>query len=544
MDSLRRRTVYYLGMLIGVMFVYAVLYDYGMWAYEGEQQSFLHSLQIVVETFTTTGFGSDAPWDSAAMNVLVIVMDLTGVALIFLALPVLVFPLVEEMLSTTVPRQVDEALTDHVVVCTYTPRVDPVIDELEPRGVNYVIAEPDRDVAVDLHEDGYRVVNADPEAFEGLERAGLQRARALLADVSDEVDASIVLAAREVSESVQIVSVVEDPNRTAYHRLAGADEVLSPRPLLGRGLVSKVTTAVTTDLGDAIEIGDDFEIAELPVHRGSPLVGQSLADSGIRERSGANVVGAWFRGRFESPPPPDATLDEGTVLLVTGSTDQLEALKQLTLSDVRQFENGETLVVGHGEVGRTVGEALDRAGLQYTVVDTEDHEGVDVVGDATDPATYRAAGIDGTRTVILALPDDTATEFAALVIRDLRPDVEVIARVEEPQSARKLYRAGADYVLSLATVSGRMIASRILENEDVLSIDHQVNVVRMSAPGLAGRTLGEADVRSRTGCTVVAVERDGTVVTDLGPEFRVREGDRLVVAGTDEGTNRFTELLG
>ena len=106
-----------------------------------------------------------------------------------------------------------------------------------------------------------------------------------------------------------------------------------------------------------------------------------------------------------------------------------------------------------------------------------------------------------------------------------------------------MYRAGADYVLSLATVSGRMLASTILEDEEVISLDKQVEVIRTHAPGLVGRTLGEADVRARTGCTVVGVERDGEVITDLGADFRIREGDELVIAGTDEGTNRFMETL-
>jgi hypothetical protein len=106
-----------------------------------------------------------------------------------------------------------------------------------------------------------------------------------------------------------------------------------------------------------------------------------------------------------------------------------------------------------------------------------------------------------------------------------------------------MYRAGADCVLSLATVSGRMLASIILANGAVTSLDKQVAVLRTRAPGL-GRTLGEADVRARTGCTVVGVERDCEVVTDPGPGFRTPEGDELIIAGTDEGTNRFTETMG
>jgi Trk K+ transport system NAD-binding subunit len=544
MDTWQRRTVYYSLGLTGVMLVYAVLYHHGMRIFEGEEHTFLHSVQIVVETFTTTGFGSDAPWESPEMNALVIVMDLTGVILIFMALPVLVFPLLEEVLSTTVPTTVENGVDDHVVICTYTSRADALIDELESWGVEYVIVEPDRERATSLYEDGYTVIRADPESVNGLERAKLADARALVADVSDEVDASIVLTARELTEDVRVVSVVEDPDRTAYHRLAGADEVLSPRPLLGESLATKVTTSVSTDLGGTVEIGDDFEIAELPIHRGSRLVGTTLAESGIRERAGVNVVGAWFRGEFETPPSPDATLTNGTVLLVTGREDQLERLAELTRSAVRRFDPGETVVIGYGQVGRTVVAALDDAGLPHTVVDRTEAAGVDVVGDASEPETLRAAGVTDARSVILALPDDTTTEFATLVIRDLSPGTEVIARVEEARSIQKMYRAGADYVLSLATVSGRMIASTILDDEDVLSLDQQVDVVRTPAPGLVGRTVGGALVRTKTGCTVVGIERDGDVITDVGPDARIQEGDELIIAGTDRGIHRFNELMG
>lgn len=65
-------------------------------------------------------------------------------------------------------------------------------------------------------------------------------------------------------------------------------------------------------------------------------------------------------------------------------------------------------------------------------------------------------------------------------------------------------------------------------------------MVRTTAPELVGRTIGDALVRTRTGCTVVGVERDG----DVGPEFRVEPGDDELVAGTDEGIRRFNELAG
>jgi Trk K+ transport system NAD-binding subunit len=541
MDTWKRRTVYYLSTLAVVILTFALAYDYGMSVFEDHHQPFYRSLQVVIETFTTTGYGSDAGWETLEMNVFVMVMDLTGVLLIFMALPVFVVPLFEEALSTTIPTAVED-LEDHVIICTYSPRAEALIAELESWNVEYVIVEPNREEALELYESGYSVIHGDPETVDTLTAANLAEATALVADASDEVDVSIVLTARETEADARVVSVVEEPEHETYHELAGVDEVLSPRRLVGESLANKVTTAVSTELGGAVEIGEDFEIAELSIQRGSELVGHTLAESGIRERSGANVIGAWVQGEFDTPLSPDVELTAGTVLLVAGRQAQLERLKELTRSQAHRPRRGTVLVVGHGEVGSTVTDALASANIPYTVVDIEDKPGVDVIGDTTDPETLEEAGIEETRTVVFTVADDTLTGFGTLVARDLNPDIEGLARAEETENVQKIYRAGADYVLALATVSGRMLASTILEQEEVISMDKQVEIVRTTAPEFAGQTLAEADVRARTGCTVVAVERERTILTEVGPDFRFRRGDDVIVAGTDEGVNRFTTL--
>lgn len=550
METVKRRAAYYVISIAVLILGSSVVYDLGMKAFEPGPYppeyvdiSLIHSMQVVVETFTATGYGSDSPWYSTEMNMLIMVLDLTGVALFFLALPAVFVPLLQNAIATSVPEELEQELSDHVVICTYTSRADVLIEELESHHVEYVLVEPDTETAIELQNEGYTVVNADPESVSDLQRLNLPEARALVADVSDRVDASIVLAAKEVREDLRVISVVEEPEHESYHRLAGADIVLTPRQLLGEGLAQKLTTGVSTELGDAIEIGDHFDIIEVPIRHGSDLAGMTLAESQIRDEFGVNVIGAWFRGEFASPPPPDRTLEGGTVLLITGDETQLAALESELLSTVRQFRRGDTVIVGYGEVGETIGTALSDADISYTVVDGTSGPDVDFVGNATDTETLEKAGVKDAHSVVLAIPDDTTTEFATLVVRDLTDSVEVLARADNVEGVMKTYRAGADYVLSLAMVSGRSIAAVVLEDEDILSIGTTVEVIRTTAPGLVGTTLAEADVRKRTGCTIVAVERNGTVLTDLEADFRIQDGDEVVIAGTDEGTNLFAELF-
>lgn len=539
MERVRQRAAYYLVLFVAMLAAYTMIYRWGMATFEGEVPSMARSLRFVVETITTVGYGTEANWSSDAMNLMATGMILTGVLFFFLSLPLFVIPLFEVALSRSPPTNVD--LADHVVICGFTGRGETFIEELSARDTDYAVVESDRERAMDLHDDGYVVIHGSPESPDGLDAASVSDSRAVVADADDETNASIALTCREVAPSTTVVAFAEDPDNEEYIRYAGADEVLMPRHILGESLADKVTAAMSTELGDVVELDGDFEVAELPVQVGSEVEGLRLEESGIREGTGANIIGAWREGVFDPEPGPEDVLEAGTILLVAGRTEQLERLKSLTRSEARGHDRGRVLVVGHGEVGRTVSNALAEADVPYTVVDVEEYPSVDVVGDARDAQTLTDASVADARAVIFALPDDTVTIFATLVCHELADHVEVVARASEPDNVRKLYRAGADYVLSLSTVSGRMLASTVLE-EEVMAPEKQVDVIRSKAPALAGQSLESVDVRSRTGTTVIAVERNGELLTDLAPEFVVQFDDELIVAGSDAGTNRFTKI--
>ena len=123
MRSLRKRVAYFLLFTAVLVITVSVVYDFGMRAFEpgpypppGTEISLLHSMQVVVETITATGYGSDAPWKSPEMNALVVLLDLTGVGLFFLALPAVLLPWFRDAFSVSVPTAVDDEHSDHVVI--------------------------------------------------------------------------------------------------------------------------------------------------------------------------------------------------------------------------------------------------------------------------------------------------------------------------------------------------------------------------------------------------------------------------------------------
>jgi Trk K+ transport system NAD-binding subunit len=180
-----------------------------------------------------------------------------------------------------------------------------------------------------------------------------------------------------------------------------------------------------------------------------------------------------------------------------------------------------------------------------TVLDSDEQSGVDVVGDARAPDVLHDAGLDEAAALLLMVGDDTAATLSTLIARELNPEIRIIVRANHEANVNKLYRAGADYVQSLVTTSGRMLVSTVFEDEDVLSYSKQISVVRLPADGLVGTTLADADVRDTTGSTVIAVLRAGEPVTDFDPAaFEFQAGDEVIVAGTDDSTTEFERRFG
>jgi Trk K+ transport system NAD-binding subunit len=473
------------------------------------------------------------------MLVLSMLMQLTGVALIFLTLPAFVLPLFAEAFASEPASSYDGE--GHVIVCSFSPTVETLVDELGERGKPHVVVEPDDDRAEELDDRGVPVVNGDPEDVELMEAVDADRADAVVAAADDETNASIILASQHVAETTPVYSLVEDESHSDYHRYAGADEVIQPRDLLGNSLAGKACSAVQTEISGSVEIGDDLDIAELLVQRGSPIEGNTVAECGIDDLPGTNIIGAWFRGEFVSPPDPDRVIDQHTILLVGGLAEEVEAMRDLTLSETRRNRQGGVVVAGYGVTGSAVARAVTSAELATTIVDIRDDPGVDVVGDVTESVTLEEADLADARSLVLAIEDDTEALFATLVAKQVAPEVEVIARANDADSMPKLYRAGAEYVLSLPTVSGRMLASKLLD-EEVITPETQVELVRMHAPKLAGRSLGEVDVRARTNCTVLAVERGDELLTGIDAGLVVRDEDVLILAGNDAAIDDFAEL--
>jgi len=199
---------------------------------------------------------------------------------------------------------------------------------------------------------------------------------------------------------------------------------------------------------------------------------------------------------------------------------------------------GPIVLAGYGAVGHKVIEMLQDANEECVVIDKTDQPGVHVVGSVLEHATLASANVREASAVILALSDDSESLFATAVVRDYAPGVPLIVRVLRTPNTARLYRAGADFAISVGQVAGQILAFQLLD-EQAIYVENRIKFIRVTAGKLIGSHPWQSDVLERTGAKVVAIERDAEVLIKFSPDFVVRNDDALFVCGSLTALDRY-----
>ncbi len=540
MTRSQKRLLYLFSAVPILLLAATFLYMYGMESLEGDPRDFWDALGWAAETVTTTGYGVDGRWDHPVMVLFAIVLQFIGVFLVFLVFPIYVIPFLEERFETRLPTDAGD-VEDHVIIYRYGPAVTTLVERLRTEGVPSVVVEEDPTTARRVADKGQKVVvrSLDDDA---LTAARIGTARALIVNGDDDEDAAAILAARQGGFQGEILAVVEEPLHRKPMSLAGADAVYTPRHILGAALAARASARISPRVAGVQQLGRHLAVREIRVQSNSKLAGVTLEEAAIGANTGATVIAQWVGGKLVRQPTASTELEPGAILVAVGSHDSLEALTSLA-GAVELRHEGPFLIGGYGEVGRKVTQLLSDAGEEVVVLDRQAGDGVDLVGDVLDTELLEAAGIHQAQAVILALDTDVSTLFATVIVKDLAPDVPVIARVNQPENVERIHGAGADFALSISQVSGQMLARRLL-GEEAVTIDPLLKVQRVSPEGMVGHNPANLKLRERTGCSVVAVERGEEVLVQFGDDFRFQEDDAVYLSGSNEDVALFSDNLG
>ena len=524
----------------GMIAAYSVVFHLLM-AREGQEHTWLTGLYWTLTVMSTLGFG-DITFHTDLGRAFSILVLGSGMIFLLVLLPFTFIeffyePWMAAQAQARAPHELPEQMRGHILLTSYDPVTKATIRRLERYKYSYALLVPEVDEALRLHDQDVNVMVGDLDDPEAWRRARVDQAALVVTTASDVANTNAAFTARGVSAEVQIISTATDEASVDVLELAGSNHVLLLEETLGRSFARRVTA------GDALahEIGefDDVRIAEATTRR-TPLVGKTLAESKLRENVGVTVVGIWRDGNFE-PAMSETLIEDNTVLVLAGSTEQLYRYDELFC--IYNVSNAPILILGGGNVGRATARSLAEREIDYRIVEIdaaliEDSPNY-VHGNAADLEVLETAGIKDAPTVIITPHDDDLNTYLTLYCRRLRPDIQIITRATLERNVPTLHRAGADIVMSYASMAASTVMNW-LKRSTVLLIEEGLDVFKLEVPAeLAGKTVRESAIRERTGCSLVAISTDRGMEIVPHPDETIPAGADILLIGNIEAEERF-----
>lgn len=536
-----RRQIALLSRLFAVFVVfvvtYSVLFQVFM-AREGREFSWVTGLYWTLTVMSTLGLG-DITFESDTGRLFTICVLASGVLFLVILLPLL---FMEGQSAARVPRELSRDTSGHVILTHYDEVTHALIGRLTQYHHPYVLLEPDLSEALRLHDLGLKVVMGEIDHPETFERVCGDKAALVVVTASDAVNTNVAFTVREISSTVPIIATANASASVDILKLAGCSHVLQLGNMLGRSLARRISggDAITHVIGQF----DQLLIAEATAAR-TPLVGSTLRQSRLREDVGISVVGVWERGHFETAGP-ETLISPHTVLVIAGSASQLRRYDDRFC--MYNLSDAPVIILGGGRVGRVTGQALQERGIDYRIVERLPARvrdtGKYIIGDAAEWDILNKAGIMDATTVVITTHNDDMNIYLTIYCRRLRPNIQIISRAALERNVPTLHRAGADFVMSYASMGATTIFN-LLKRGDVLMVTEGLNVFKVPLPpALANKTVAETAIRQTTGCTVIAMDVDNTMHINPEPSQPLPANAEIILIGTTEAEQRFLQQYG
>jgi voltage-gated potassium channel len=230
-------------------------------------------------------------------------------------------------------RRAIDNLRDHYIICGFGRVGRRVAEEFKLSGAPFVVLDFSQEALEAAREGGVLFIEGNGTDDEDLERAGLARARGLVAASDDDADnLYITLSARAAKRDLLIVARASTDDAVKKLRLAGADRVVQPYLAAGRVMANLVLKPQVTAFVDVVTSGTgaDLRFEEIEVTDACGQGGKSIRDLDIRKETGALIVALRKQdGTFDTTPTPEAMVDVGDVLIAAGTTEELRALEEI-----------------------------------------------------------------------------------------------------------------------------------------------------------------------------------------------------------------------
>ena len=245
-------------------------------------------------------------------------------------------------------------------------------------------------------------------------------------------------------------------------------------------------------------------------------------------------------------------------MALEGEVENLLGKRRMT-KEISKLD-GHVIICGFGRLGQDLANQLRHRRLPYVVIDLDSERtelacetsGLSLQGDATSEQVLQEANLKSAKALVTALPSDAENVFITLTARNLRPDIQIIAKSEQESSCRKLRQAGADKIVMPHRVGAqqmeRMISRpttadlfELFAEASHLEMELDEFLVDQRSP-LIGTSLAESKIKESYNVLVVGIKKeDGEFHFNPPPSQSIADRDTLLVIGQVADINRMKQ---
>jgi voltage-gated potassium channel len=287
-----------------------------------------------VTTITTVGDNSLRPLNVPG-RVFNAILILFGVTAMFLAVGAMTQTIIEFELQNSYGqrrrRRMVEQLHNHFIICGYGRVGRNAALEFQRTGARFLVLDRDEQRIAKAAGTGILGLAADATQDESLRRAGILRARGLLAALpTDAENLFVILSAKALNPALTVVTRASEEEAGEKLRRAGADAVLTPYSMAGRQLADVLLRPHVVEFVDFARSHMGPEITLEEVRVGTHAVGQTLSQTFAPAKADVLVIGLRrATGETIFHPASDALLAVGDVLILMGKRTSLEQLDRV-----------------------------------------------------------------------------------------------------------------------------------------------------------------------------------------------------------------------
>jgi Trk K+ transport system NAD-binding subunit len=527
--------------------IFSVLFHVIMLA-EGKNYSWITGFYWTLTVMSTLGFG-DITFSSDLGKIFSIIVMMCGVVFLLIMLPFTFIeffyaPWLHAMSKFRTPREVPEDYDNHVILINVTPVTVNLSKKLKSHDKKFVFLCGDSEKAKEYFDQGMNVVYGDLGDVETFKNLRIEQCALVVAAENDMLNTKVVLTIQEISEDIKIATTVLKTHSLDILQMAGAHYSFELVKMFGESLARK-TLGISFGTNVIWKL-DELIIAEaIAMH--SPLEGKTLGQIRLRETIGITVVGIWEKGEVMSPHT-DYKIRSTSVLMLAGNDLSIRRYESLySIPQEVHVEEAPVLILGGGKVGRAAARELKKHHIKFSIVEINREHMLDeftyIEGDAADRNALISAGIEKARSVLITSHDDSLNLYLTLYCRKLQPNIQIISRSTHERNVKKLHRAGADIVMSFASMGANKILNVLHPEEHLMEVEG-LSAFKINVPNsLVGVPLFQSKIREKTHCSVVAIQRNGKQTLNPDPFDPLLGTDELIIIGTNESEELFKKTF-